>query len=72
MKRAPIRSAIFADAARRTDTASLAGALAMPGMVDVTCMADARPEHPKASATVAGVAVSTPPKHRPSDGGCVT
>jgi hypothetical protein len=72
MKRAPIRSAIFAGAARRTDAVSLAGALAMPGTVDVTCMAVGAPEPHGVSETAAGVVGFTLRKPKPSDDGSAT
>lgn len=37
--------------------------------VDAICMADARPEHPKASATVVGAVGFTLPKLELNDGG---
>jgi hypothetical protein len=69
MKRAPIHSAIFAGAARRTDMASLAGALAMPGMVDAICTAASRQAPPKQSATATGGVGSIRSSRRPSGDG---
>ncbi len=56
----------------RTDAAGLVAASAMLGTVDATCMADARPARPEASAMVVGAAGSIPRKRRPSGVGCAS
>ena len=59
MTRAAVHSKSFLDVGQRTDAGSRVTASAMPGTVDATCMAGARPAHPGANATADGAAAST-------------
>jgi hypothetical protein len=65
--RAAIPSTSSLDAGRRTVAVGLVAASATPGMVDATCMVDARPEHREARAMAVGVAGSTRRQHGRND-----